>query len=307
MYKSISVVILFFGALVVLPFLLSISSEFGKYVVREISYHIIAESVSDHAQTPTEAVELVTGFFFINEIEPQEPFTVVDHTVHTDLIRGVGLCDQRVNGLVTVLDKLDMDARFLIFDCHTIAEISLATDTLIVDPTENIYWEKVSSQIDSASFYWNSYYWKAKMFDATIVPMYKFARIDTCSTARRNDFLKNRKPYSLQCLDKVFELYVEAFGKNYLLCLVDWMSFLGHFKHQNFYSNVLTEKELGVTINREERVYELLRLGDCSNVLPCLWSLDSFDSSLSSTNFLFKSRMKKLERLTERQKKIFSD
>lgn len=292
--------------LLLLPFCMALNKSLSHYWVRELSYWHIAERVEGAVQTQQEMIELTTGFFFINEIDPIQPFTIIDHTVHTDLIRGLGRCDQRVNGLITVLDKLDIDGRFLIFDCHTVAEIYLGSDTLVVDPTENVIWQRVTNDNDSEAFRFEEKSWVSSTFGLEVVHDYRYGHASTCSSARRSALLRERKSVSKKMLAMLISIYTH-FVPKYTSLLVTWMDVLGQLEEDKMYGQILPQEERSLTLDRKARIHELLGLVDCTSNLPCFWSLDVNVLSPVSTKVLFKARIEKQKRLTQKQEMLFAN
>ena len=292
--------------ILLLPFAFLLHPSVAGYWLREVSYEHIADRIKQKSSTQRDQVELATGFFFLNEADPKPPFPIVDHTVHTDLIRGLGRCDQRVNGLLTVLDKLGVDGRFLIFDCHTIAEVYAGNETLLVDPTENVVWQEALKDA-SESFSWNTTEWQAVAFDSEVVENYRYASISKCGNARTNDVLRNRKTLSRKALDNVIAAYCHIVGHKFLHSTLEWLDFLGHLEDKELYGAVLNETELSMDIDRKARAFELLELQDCHSILPCFWSFKLAAKQDRATEFIWARRSAKRVLLTDFQKQLFVD
>ena len=293
--------------LLLLPFLLVVPKDVASYWLRELSYQHIADRIDEKCSSDKCSVELAAAFFYMNEADPRPPFPIVDHTVHTDLMRGLGRCDQRVNGMITVLDKLDLDGRFLIFNCHTVAEFYIDGDTLIVDPTENVLWRKSASKGDSVSFTCIGNTWEAETFDSVQVPNYRYRSVATCGEGRKNDILRNRKSSTRKVLDGVISGYHRVFSGSLSALLVQWMSALGHLKNDQLYGTILSEEELASGVYGTARVFELLQMGGCSSSLPCFWKLDTDGRVGADADFRTSIRALKRNRLTKTQLTLFSD
>lgn len=133
------------------PFALTyFSIEGGHYLNREMTYQTIANRFIIRSANPIEFTETINTYFFLNESRSPPFSTTLEHTAHSDLTRNIGWCDQKVVGLLHILERNDIEGNMVMFPCHTVAEIELNGTKLFIDPTYNTYF-KLTKTNDLAS------------------------------------------------------------------------------------------------------------------------------------------------------------
>ena len=144
MSNRVTVIIISFIITLILfisfPFLLILTHPLvANYLHKELAYRYISNKVTENSRNDFEKVVMLNSFVFLNE-EQSAPFIdVVDNSVYFDLVRHIGWCDQKANGLVHLLEKQNIKARIVMFPNHSVAEVWIDNIPRFFDPTFNVY------------------------------------------------------------------------------------------------------------------------------------------------------------------------
>jgi len=128
-----------FIAIVVLPFALAIHPALGGFLHRQLAYRFISTELTDGCTTNHERTMAVMAYVHLHETHLSDWSLAEDRDVLHDLVRNVGWCDQQANAMAHLLLPLGIDARMVMFPCHTFAEVHLAGRPVLFDPTYNSY------------------------------------------------------------------------------------------------------------------------------------------------------------------------
>lgn len=108
------------------------------YAYRELAYRVIVDEVTKDATSDAEIAESLLTFVATHEYKTNA--NVLDRTVFSDLVRGIGWCDQQAWGLSTLLAKKGIPSSMLVLrgdeteSHHTVATAFLAGKWRILDP-----------------------------------------------------------------------------------------------------------------------------------------------------------------------------
>ncbi len=126
--------------LIFLPFLLVLANEsLASYLHRELAYRHISQRITENSRNDFEKVVILNSFMFLNEEQGTPFIDVVDNTPYFDLVRSIGWCDQKVAGLVQLLEKQNIKARIVGFPSHAVTEVWIDKIPRLFDPTFNRY------------------------------------------------------------------------------------------------------------------------------------------------------------------------
>ena len=109
-----------------------------EYLYREISYQLLADRIAGGETDPERIAIRVTDYVEENLYPAGGP--VLDVTSWSDLVRGIGWCDQDDWALATLLSKKGIHARFAMLkdkqgsSPHTMAEVFLGGQWRVFDP-----------------------------------------------------------------------------------------------------------------------------------------------------------------------------
>lgn len=109
-----------------------------EYLYREVSYQLLANRIAGN-ETDPERIALRIAVYIEENLYPGGG-PVLDTTSWTDLVRGIGWCDQDDWILATLLSKKNIHARFVMLkdkqgsSPHTMAEVYLGGQWRVFDP-----------------------------------------------------------------------------------------------------------------------------------------------------------------------------
>lgn len=299
--------LLLFAVVAAIPFVAVLHPEVAGYWLREMVYLHVAERIEKVANTPNDRVEATCGFFFLNEVDPFPPFPVIDHTVYTDLVRGMGMCDQRVNGMLTVLDRLNVSGQFLITKQHTVGLIELNGTQIPVDPTYNVMWMQATAD-DGNAFQWNAQYWKAIGFDGIEISDYPYADIWVNGAWRLVSNLQVTKVGWKMLLDRLIGVYYRVFNKLLAYPLINWIEVIHDAEDQAMCNPSLFSDGLESDPTfYAGRLQQLLELSETEACLPHPWKINDAPAQDCLEKRLFLKRMEHIEKLSDRQKQLFGE
>ena len=161
-----------FSPALLIPFA---DNRLSDFYYRELLYSNIA-----HENKSNEEKETITNLFIYvaNNLSTSDPYNVVDKNPYTDLIRGIGWCDQQAFLLMNLLNKVDISrSRLRDVNAHTYSEVLIDKNWAIIDPFfgfipqdknknflgirnldskfDSDYLEVVNEEIDKSSLNWN--------------------------------------------------------------------------------------------------------------------------------------------------------
>ncbi|MCF8256687.1 MAG: transglutaminase-like domain-containing protein [Flavobacteriales bacterium] len=127
-------------AAVFLPFVLVLlHPSLAGFIHRQTAYGSISEEVTEGCSTDLERTMAVMAYVHLHEAHLSDWTLARDRDVLHDLVRNVGWCDQQSNAMAHLLLPLGIDARMVMFPCHTFAEVIVHGRPLLFDPTYNSY------------------------------------------------------------------------------------------------------------------------------------------------------------------------
>lgn len=135
-FLTCSVLLALAGA-IFLPFFLAFHHALGNFLHRQLAYTLIGAELTEYCTTDHERTMAVMAYVYLHETHLSDWSLAKDKDVLHDLIRNVGWCDQQANAMTHLLLPLDIDARMVMFPCHTFAEVNLGDRPLLFDPTYN--------------------------------------------------------------------------------------------------------------------------------------------------------------------------
>lgn len=191
------------------PFLLTLAHPLvANYLHKELAYRYMSNKVTQNCKNDLEKVVTLNSFVFLNE-EQNAPFIdVVDNSVYFDLVRGIGWCDQKANGLVHLLEKQNIKARIVMFPCHSVAEVWMVNTPRFFDPTFNCYfvYENDRDRIATLEEVLNDND-KLIMSNGNSFSEYGGKCITTYGDYRRGNILIDTKPLYKKMLSKTMDFY----------------------------------------------------------------------------------------------------
>ena len=106
--------------------------KISDFFYRELTYNRIADLHSKNSRQDT----IVSVFKYVsNNLTSSKKYNVVDKNSFTDLVRGVGWCDQQAFVLMNLLNKSDIsETRLRDVQAHTYSEVFIDDRWVIVDP-----------------------------------------------------------------------------------------------------------------------------------------------------------------------------
>jgi len=122
---------------VVLPFLLALHPAVGGFLHKQLAYSFIGAELTDGCTTDHERTMAVMAYVYLHETHLSDWSLAEDRDVLHDLVRNVGWCDQQSNAMAHLLLPLGIDARMVMFPCHTFAEVDMGGRPMLFDPTYN--------------------------------------------------------------------------------------------------------------------------------------------------------------------------
>ena len=88
------------------PFLLTLTHPLvAHYLHKELAYRYISNKVTENSRNDLEKILILNSFIFLNEEQKVRFIYPVDNSVYFDLVRHIGWCDQKANGLVHLLEN----------------------------------------------------------------------------------------------------------------------------------------------------------------------------------------------------------
>jgi len=112
-------------------------------MISEFAYHRVADRVVDNTElTKTEVVGNLNSWVYVNE-EQNLPWmgvgdsSAIDYTCLFDLVRGIGWCDQKAFLLTKLLAIKGIEARSILFPCHTFTVVYINEEERYYDPAFN--------------------------------------------------------------------------------------------------------------------------------------------------------------------------
>jgi len=199
---SLIIILTLFGSF---PFLLVLANgNLAHYLHKELAYRYISQRITENCKNDFEKVVILNSFIFLNE-EQNAPFIdVVDNSVYFDLVRHIGWCDQKANGLVHLLEKQNIKARIVMFPCHSIAEVWIDNIPRFFDPMFNCYfvYENDRERIATLEEVLNDND-KLIMSNGDTFSEYGGQAITTCGNYRNWSILIDTKPLYKKCYQKL--------------------------------------------------------------------------------------------------------
>lgn len=134
--SSVIAVILFIS----FPFwvILAKSPPEANYLHWELAYRHISDEVTRNCENDLEKAITLNSFMFLSE-DTGRHCDVLYHSPYFDLVRHIGYCDQKARGLVHLLEKQDIEAKGLGFECHSVAGVLINDTPRFFDPHYNCY------------------------------------------------------------------------------------------------------------------------------------------------------------------------
>lgn len=126
--------------LALLPFaLIALHPALAGFIHRQTIYRFISSEVAKGCGSDMERTMSVMAWVHLHETRLNDWSLAEDRDVLHDLVRNVGWCDQQSNAMAHLLLPLGIDARMVMFPCHTFAEVRVDGRPLLFDPTYNSY------------------------------------------------------------------------------------------------------------------------------------------------------------------------
>ncbi|GAH72920.1 unnamed protein product, partial [marine sediment metagenome] len=192
-----------------LPFFLILANgNLANYLHKELAYRYISNKVTENCKNDLEKILILNSFIFLNE-EQNAPFIdVVDNSVYFDLVRHIGWCDQKANGLVHLLEKQKVKARIVMFPCHSVAEVWIDNVPRFFDPMFNCYfvYENDTERIATLEEVLNDND-KLIMSKGDGFSEYGGRAITTCGNYKNWSILIDTKPLYKKMLSKTTDFY----------------------------------------------------------------------------------------------------
>lgn len=94
----------------------------------------LSQELTDGQRSETDKALALMVFIHLAEASPQDHTLAIDADVVTDLMRGIGYCDQKSNLLMQLLAEQGIGSRLLMFERHTVCEVRIDGHWAMLDP-----------------------------------------------------------------------------------------------------------------------------------------------------------------------------
>jgi hypothetical protein len=214
------------GALLVwmaLPFMFAIHSELGAFLHRELAYRVISNRLVTGLETDEEKTRAIMAFVYLNEAQFDDWALAQDRNVLHDLVRNIGWCDQKANGMVHLLDKQGIAARMVMFPCHSFAEVIIDGQPRVFDPEFNGYFVSKSDRNSIATLqdvlqHSNELTTRnGQSFEA-----YPKKEVLTCGKPQRWNYLQETRSFAKNALIQLMNIHVALGGNTFTWMFQDW-------------------------------------------------------------------------------------
>lgn len=123
-----------------LPFaLIAVHPALAGFVHRQTTYRFISSEVTTGCKSDMDKTLAIMAYVHLHETSLDDwRFSEDRHVLH-DLVRNIGRCDQQANAMAHLLLPLGIDARMVMFPCHSFAEVRIDGSSLLFDPTFNSF------------------------------------------------------------------------------------------------------------------------------------------------------------------------
>lgn len=119
--------------------LLSVHEGFSGFVHRQLAYRVIAQHITEPGDDALTKVKDVMAYVHLNEAELGDWSLSEDVHVLHDMVNHIGWSDQKANAMAHLLHPVGVDARMVLFPCHSFAEVQVENRLLLFDPDGNQY------------------------------------------------------------------------------------------------------------------------------------------------------------------------
>ncbi len=139
--KIIIVVSLLIFCYLAILFIAVFNVSTGDYLLTQFTYRILDNRVTHNIDDDWDKVKALNSWLYVEEDQSVSWLDVkvdaIDFNMFLNLVRGIGWCDQKAGGLITLLNLEGIKGRIVFFPSHTISEVIIGKETRYFDPTFN--------------------------------------------------------------------------------------------------------------------------------------------------------------------------
>ncbi len=209
-----------------LPFvLIAVHPALAGFIHRQTIYRFISSEVTAGCASDMDKTLAIMAYVHLHETHLDDwKFSEDVHVLH-DLVRNIGRCDQQANAMAHLLLPLSIDARMVMFPCHSFAEVRLNGTPRLFDPMFNSFF-MISGEKDSIATLSDLLQRPEELITRHGMDMETYPRRKVLSCGRPMVWTWLSEPMggSRSLVLKIIGLYHRLLGDAFVLALNDWYS-----------------------------------------------------------------------------------